>query len=115
MSITYTDTAADVIKGIATLDRGDLENVQQAINQRVRYLRDMRAATNKATLKPGTRVRTKGLRPKYLNNLNGEVIAEATRRKGDIMVLVDEADRWQITRYSHNGKLSVPASALEAV
>lgn len=105
-------TATDAIKLISELTRQELDAVQSAVTARSKYLREQEALTNQATLTPGTRVMTKGLRPKYLNGLHGEVIATPTRRSKDIAVKIDADDRYFVTGRYNLDALAVPANCL---
>lgn len=95
----------------------DLNLLVSAINARRKTLRSQRMLVNQASLNsPGTRVETVGLRPKYLSGLHGTVIPGRAHRAGDILIKIDEADRYFVTgrgRFNLDA-LSVPASALKA-
>ena len=106
---------ADVIARVGSLNADEVGQVQAALTMRNRYLREQATLTNKATLQPGDRVRTKGLTPKYLAGLTGVVApTDTTRRAKDVTILIDEEFRYLLGRYGSptTGALNVPAGAL---
>lgn len=115
-----TKLASAIIDGKA--DRY-LEVWADAIRTRQRILRDQEAARNRAELVAGTRVRLKGLNPKYLNGLTGVVALPDQRppgRAGDIAVELTESSyarmvMKQTGRRRFGRVLSVPAACLEAL
>ena len=58
---------------------GELDRITDAIRQRQRALRALRAAT----VSVGAQVRIRGLSPKYLNGLEG-VVESITKSSGDV-------------------------------
>jgi preprotein translocase subunit YajC len=108
-----SDLAA-VLDSIGTMDATELRAVFEAYRNRSKALRATQAIVNKATFKPGDRVVTQGIRPKYLSGLHGTVSAQPARRKGDITILVDENERFGAARYvsQASGVVSVPANCL---
>lgn len=105
---------ADVIARVGSLNSEEIGQVQAALTMRNRYLREQATLTNKATLAPGDRVRTKGLTPKYLAGLTGTVAPFTGRRAKDVTIIVDEDFRYLLGRYGSQttGALNVPAGAL---
>lgn len=98
---------------IATIMDGEADDsfdaIVTAINMRRRQIREAATLVNKIVLTPGTRVVLKGLRPKYLVGLHGEVLARDAKRPRDLPVRLDAG---QYTgRYSR--VINVPASCLE--
>lgn len=83
-----------------------------AANSRQRALRAATAAENIASLKPDTRVRTGGLKPKYLNGLTGSVVAI---EGSNIRVKLDNVDL--AGRYANrlDGTILAPASTLTEI
>jgi hypothetical protein len=51
-----------------------LDRIEVAINERRKAMREKAARVNMLTITPGTQVRLKGLSPKTLNGLQGEVV-----------------------------------------
>jgi hypothetical protein len=113
--ITEVTPATTILAEIQHLDRHGISVVQAALSAHSKHLHDQEALLNQATLLPGTRVITKGLRPKYLNGLHATVLPADAKRKGDILVEVDQADRYFVSsRYmGSSGRLGVPAACLE--
>lgn len=107
----------DIVRAIAELDEHDLNLVQTAAVSRRKALHQQQAMENQATLAPGMRVRTHGLKPKYLNGLTGEVTGGRTRRGTDIQVKIDEESAYFVSaRYlTPDRTLAVPAACLERV
>lgn len=105
-----TRITGDLVSAIETgsLD-AELAGIAEAIRYRQRYLQDMKAAANKISMTPGTRVRLIRIKPKYMIGLVGTVSSRAPQRRGDIAVDMDEASG----RFSR--ELSVPASCLERI
>lgn len=103
-----------VLSAIACATREELDAISEATRERSRSLRTIAVIVNKANFTPGTRVVTRGLKPKYLNGLHGEVIAGFVKRKGDILVRIDSEYRDGAERYvsSVTGTCAIPASAL---
>jgi hypothetical protein len=106
--------ASQAIKIIGELSSEELSTVQAALTARSRYLRERATLENKANLRPGDRVRTKGLTPKYLAGLTGTVAPFTGRRAKDVTIHVDEEFRYLLGRYGSQttGALNVPAGAL---
>ena len=96
----------------------DLNLIFTAFKARRKTLRANLALVNQAALTPGTRVETFGLSPKYLNGLHATVVAGTARRAGDILINVDEDDRYFARgngrRRFNLDPLAVPASTLKA-
>jgi hypothetical protein len=87
-----------------------IDQLQEAVYARKRILKDQKAAENKVALTPGTRVRLLGLRPKYLNGLEGKVVDTPARRAGDISVVLDYSPSPRFGTHT-----AVPAACLEGV
>lgn len=112
MAIVNTPDLGDIVPAIMN---GELDNslsaIVEAINARRKVIRQAATLVNKVVLVPGTRVKLKGLSPKYLNGLTGVIREGGSRRTKDLPVLLDEG---QYTgRYGRN--ISIPASALERI
>lgn len=108
-------TVNEIVQAIL---RGDydanLDHIVGAINTRRKTRRAEVTLSNLVALQPGTRVRTKGLSPKYLNGLTGEVVPSTGRRRdNDITVKLDHPFLAQ--RYAIGGNVNVPAGCLEAI
>jgi len=89
----------------------DLDRVNEAVRSRRKELRAREAHINLLTLKPGTRVRLKGLSPKYLNGLEGEIIVDPVggrRGKARLAVKMDEPVR------KYGSIIRPPAGCVEA-
>lgn len=101
----------EILKGIAQItDRQQLELIGQALKAQHRQISATEARINQASLKPGDRVRTHNLSPKYLNGKVGVVVAPVTgMRRGDIRV------EFSMPMGRYGTVINVPASALEAV
>jgi hypothetical protein len=105
----------EAIAAIGNMNSTEIKSVFDAANARSKQLRAQRAAENSATMTPGTRVVTANLRPKYLSGLHATVIAGETRRRGDILINIDESDRYFANSARYNlSRLAVPASSLIA-
>lgn len=103
-------TIQDVLDFVALhADQPDIENIWAACKRRQKYLRDNRAASNAASLRPGDRVRLSGLSPKYLNGLTGEVVDVLGGTKVQVK-LFDGTNRFQA-----GIPYTVPASCLTKV
>ena len=63
------------------------------------------------SLPPGTKVRTRDLRPKYLSGLTAEIIGIA--EKGNLKIKVDDDHKWALGKYPQ--VLNVPPQCVEAV
>jgi hypothetical protein len=117
MSVTEVSEISSVVRFIATeATDDDLNLIFTAFKARRKTLRANTALINQATLTPGTRVETFGLSPKYLNGLHAVVVAGNARRPGDLLINVDEADRYFVSgrRRFNLDALAVPASTLKA-
>jgi len=82
----------------------DLEGIKNACHQREKVQGDI----NLMTLTPGTKVRLRGLSPKYLNGQTG-VIAAVPRRGSRIKVTLDNP----VGRFSKT--ISPPASCVAVI
>lgn len=85
-----------------------------AANARLKVLRAATAAQNIASLTPDTRVRTGGLKPKYLNGLTGSVVGV---EGGRVRIKLDEDSRFTAGRYVNplDGTILAPASTVTAL
>lgn len=103
-------TFQEVLDFVSSASEQEVRLLFDAGNRRAKTIRANQAAANAATLKPGSKVRTKNLSPKYLNGLPATV----TRVDGPkISIEIDEDHQFETGRYSRN--FTVPASALEAI
>jgi preprotein translocase subunit YajC len=103
-------TFQEALDFVSTATEQEVRLLFDAGNRRAKTIRANQAAANAATLTVGSKVRTKGLKPKYLSGLPGTV----TRVDGSkISIEVDESHQFETGRYSRN--FTVPASALEAI
>ena len=112
-------SVTDTVRFITTeATDDDLNLIFTAFKARRKTLRANLALVNQAALTPGTRVETFGLSPKYLNGLHATVVAGTARRAGDILINVDEDDRYFARgngrRRFNLDALAVPASTLKA-
>jgi hypothetical protein len=81
--------------------------IDAAVSRR-NFLKDMKAAANRATMSTGDRVRIGGsISPKYLIGVIGTVSPKPATRRGDIMVTLP----YSVGRF--HGTIGVPASCLE--
>lgn len=107
---------ADVIHRIGNMNRAELDAVFQAYKTRSKSLRSETALVNQATLTPGTRVVTQNLSPKYLSGLRATVTEGKASRAGDILITVDQDDRYFAMgtgrRRFNLDALAVPAASL---
>ena len=90
----------------------DLDRIIEAVKSRRRENSERRGRINALTLKPGTRVRLKGLSPKYLNGLEGEIITDplgGSGKKHRIAVKLDHPAR----RYG--SIVRPPGNCMEAI
>lgn len=81
---------------------------------RRKFLQEMRGATNRALMMPGTKVRVFNIRPKYLAGIQGTVSAATASRRGDIMVDIDPLYYHRLG-HRYGKQLSIPASSLEEI
>lgn len=103
-------TFNDVLDFVSSATEQEVRLLFDAGNRRAKTIRENTAAANAANLKPGDKVRTKGLKPKYLSGLEATV----KRMNGSkVDIEVDEKHQFETGRYSRN--FTVPASALEAI
>jgi hypothetical protein len=82
----------------------DLEGIQNACRQRQKVQGDI----NLMTLKPGTKVRLRGLSPKYLNGQTGVVSTKPRRGKRISVTLDNPVGRFR-------GAITPPASCVEVI
>ncbi len=103
----------DVLNYVNNATDNELDLLFAASKRRRKAIQAQTAALNAATLKKGDRVVTKKLSPKYLVGLPGTV----DRIDGDkIVVVIDEVRRFEMGRYNnYDGRVTVPASCLEAI
>jgi hypothetical protein len=98
----------DLIEGGELDDMVDLL-IDAAIARR-NFLKDMKAAANRAVMSTGDKVRIGGsISPKYLIGVVGTVSCKPATRRGDIMVEFP----YRVGRFY--GTVGVPASCLELV
>ena len=93
----------------------DLEALAEVVRLRRKELHDREARINQFTLKPGARVRLKGLSPKYLNGLEGEIVVDplGQSRRGKSRLAV-KLDRPELAgRYG--SIVRPPANCVEAI
>jgi hypothetical protein len=93
-----------------------LEALAEAIRARREWLKSERGARNMLEFKHGDAVRLHNLSPKYMNGRTGTVVKDRiSRRRGDIMVRID--DRYYRGRITERFAqvVGVPAANLERV
>jgi hypothetical protein len=106
-------TYRDVLDYVGTASREEITGIHEAANARARLLRDLKTAEAAATIKVGDRVTLNGLRPKYLNGLQGEIKAtDGTRAT----VELGKVDAVMARRYATlDGRILVPIGSLTVV
>jgi preprotein translocase subunit YajC len=102
--ITYDDVTAYIMRDATATELEHIRSLAQS------------TAKSKATqaayaLAPGTKVRTRDLRPKYLSGLKGEIIGIA--EKGNLKIKVDDDHKWALGKYPQ--VLNVPPQCVEAL
>lgn len=107
--MTMTQTETSIFDRIARGEfDGQLTQLFDALKDRRKYLHQQQGLENAATLRPGDRVLTSGLSPKYLNGLAGTVSPRPAAKAGSLMVDIDEAEF--TGRYGKH--VSIPAGCL---
>lgn len=102
-------TIGEVLTFIASeATEGDITAIYEMAKTRAKTLRNVQAATNAATLKPGDKVRLSGLSPKYMN---GEVVEVVSINGSKIRVKTDHV----IGRIWEGEPFGVPASCATKV
>jgi len=93
------ETYDKLLKLVANADEVELAGIVEVILQRRRTLTAARAAEVFAQIQPGSRVRLKGLKPKYLNGTHGTVLE--VQSKNRIKVELINPDRRGVGRFGH--------------
>lgn len=105
-----TETLDKVVRLIGQASTEELMILSDSINSRHRHLKNMEAVHNRQTLKVGSRVKLKNLKPKYLNGTKA-VVLEVKGDKGFLVELEPNADPRAFRRFGN--KPIVPANCLQ--
>jgi hypothetical protein len=101
-------SSQDLVTRIISGEADDnLDSIYQAYRERSRIVRATKAAINRATITPGTRVRLVNINPKYLRGRQGVVVAGGRGQRIAVELDVPEP------RFGN--PLNVPPTALEPV
>ena len=68
------ETLNKVLTLISNANEKELRVIYDTANYRAKQLRDIEAATQAAKVEEGAMIRTKNIKPKYMNGRTGEVI-----------------------------------------
>lgn len=113
-----TLTFDEVLAYVGTTENeAEIRALFDACNARVCALRAIQTAKVAATLKKGDKVRTSGVRPKFLNDLTGEVV-EIVRSGRTVYATVKIADGSPaaIRKYGRDGEVhGLPLTCLTIV
>jgi hypothetical protein len=90
-----TEDFSNVLSGIAVADEKQLDMIRNAYDARRSFLAELRAVR----VCDGAKVTTRGLRPKYLNGLTGEVTSVRGNKADLLLTDLDEIYKLVGTKY----------------
>lgn len=100
----------DVIAYVLNADDETCHTLGEAVQQRLKAIRQSRAMVVKATIRPGDKVRLTGIRPKVLDGIEVEVVRRDRTR---VLVRMPTDDRRLLTtKFLPGSEVKVPASCI---
>lgn len=107
------ETLTKVLALIGKASDSEVKAMQQALILRQKTLQRAEAIKNEALLQPGDMVRLKGLKPRYLNGVIGEIIDR--HPKGFSVQLTQGTTGMTSRRFDGTRPVIVPANCMEKV